>query len=378
MSEPAKDDYALKADAPVRTVAAPELPYRPRDPEGYRPKIGMIGCGGITQHHLTAYRNAGYDVVAFYDLRREQAEKRRDAFYPDATVYDSPEDLLARDDIEVVDIATHPAPRVALIEAALDARKHVLSQKPFVVDLDTGARLADRADAQGVRLAVNQNGRWSPHHAYLREAVRRGILGDLVAAHIAIHWDHTWVRGTPFEEIREVILYDFSIHWFDFLCTLLGDRPMTRVFATRSHAAGQTIRPPMLAQCLVSFEGGQASLVFDAHVPFGAQDATYLGGTRGTLTSVGPNLGEQTVTLVTAEGVATPSLEGTWFPDGFHGTMAELLCAIAEGREPQNSARNNLKSLGLCFAAIASATDGTPKTPGSVRRLPPGSAPGVE
>lgn len=372
-----KDSYALKAEVPTGEIPAPQLPYKPRDPKTYRPNIGLIGCGGITQHHLRAYKNAGYNIVAMYDVVRESAEKRRDDFYPDAAVYDTLEELLKRDDIEVVDIATHPKPRVALIEAALDARKHVLSQKPFVVDLDVGEHLANRADKQGVRLAVNQNGRWSPHHAYMREAVKSGAIGDLLTAHIAIHWDHTWIKGTAFEEIQDVVLYDFSIHWFDFLCTLLGNRKITSVYATRSVAMGQTMKPPMLAQCLVAFEGGQASLVFDAHIPLGAQDATYLGGTKGTLTSVGPNLGEQKVTLYTAEGIASPELEGTWFPDGFHGTMAELLCAIEENREPQNSARNNLTSLGLCYAAIASATENAPMVPGVVRRLPAGSAPGV-
>ena len=55
--------------------------------------------------------------------------------------------------------------------------------------------------------------------------------------------------------------------------------------------------------------------------------------------------------------------------------MGELLCAIEEDREPRNSARNNLKSLALCFAAIASSVDGEPKVPGEVRVLPPGSVP---
>jgi hypothetical protein len=50
--------------------------------------------------------------------------------------------------------------------------------------------------------------------------------------------------------------------------------------------------------------------------------------------------------------------------------MAELLCAIAEGREPTNSARNNLKSLALCFAAIESARTHQPQIPGNIRQMP--------
>jgi hypothetical protein len=63
-------------------------------------------------------------------------------------------------------------------------------------------------------------------------------------------------------------------------------------------------------------------------------------------------------------------LEGSWFPDGFHGTMAELLTAIEEQREPANGARGNLHGLALCFAAVASAERHEPVVPGTVRTLP--------
>lgn len=371
------EDYSLEQGGTTVEVAAPELPYQPRDPKTYRPAIGMIACGGITETHCKAYSKAGYNVVALCDLIEERARKRQKAFFPKADVTTDYREILARPDIEVVDIATHPRERLPLIEAALRAGKHVLSQKPFVLDLDAGDRLVRLADEQGVRLAVNQNGRWAPHFSYLRHAVKAGLIGELVSVHMGVHWDHSWTKGTPFEKIHDLVLYDFAIHWFDILSHLLAGRNITRVTAARSRAVEQPIAPPLLAQALVEFEGGQASLVFDAFIRFGALDHTFVGGTKGSLRSVGPDLGKQRVTLTTADGVAEPVLEGAWFTDGFHGTMGELLCAIEEEREPVNSARENLRSLALCFAAIASASDGAPKTPGEVRSLPKGSAPGA-
>ena len=361
-------DYALTGTATTR-MTAPELPYRPRDPAGYRPRIALVGAGGITAAHLGPYRAAGYDVVAICDPEIGRAEARRDEFFPEAKVSTGIDDILADETIAVLDIATHPAQRVALIERAIDAGKHILSQKPFVLDLDTGLRLADRADAKGVRLAVNQNGRWAPHLAWMREAVAAGLVGRLDSAHVAIHWDHTWTRGTPFEDIDDLIFYDFAIHWFDFLVSVAGDR-VKRVYATTARSRDQGVRPPLFAQALVELEDGQASLVFDGGTRHGPLDTTYIAGSAGSLSSTGPNLGEQSVRLVTAEGEAFPELVGTWFVDGFHGTMAELLCAIEEGREPVNGARANLTSLALCFAAIQSARTGAPVDVGSVRRLP--------
>lgn len=364
------DAYAGAVGGAQATLPAPDLPYRPRNPQRYRPAIGLIGCGGITAHHLTAYRAAGYNVVALCDRNRERAEERRATFYPDAAVYTDYRELLRRDDVEVVDIATHPPERVALIEAALAARKHILSQKPFVIDLDIGERLCELAAKQGVQLAVNQNGRWAPHVAYLRLAVAAGLLGELTSADLSVHWDHSWVVGTPFDEIDDLVLYDFAIHWFDMLTCYFGAEQPQQVFAAVKCTRSQRPRPPMLAHVLVDYPAAQATLSFNAATAVGHHDRTFLVGTKATALSSGPGLQEQTVQLITAEGVATPQLAGQWFPDGFHGAMGELLCAIEEGRTPFNNAVDNLRSLALAFAAIGSARDNQPKRPGEVRRLP--------
>jgi predicted dehydrogenase len=350
-------------------IAAPSLPYQPRDPKKFRPGIALVGCGGITAWHLKAYRRAKYNVVALCDLDRKQAEKRRDDFYPKAFVTDDYKEVLRRDDVEVVDITTHPPQRPPIVEAALRARKHVLSQKPFVIDLAVGERLANLADKQGVKLAVNQNARWAPHFSYIREAVRGGLLGAIDAVHCDVHWDHTWVKGTPFESVRHLILYDFAVHWFDFVTTLMGDTAR-RVYATTAVSTGQPVPSPMLAQVSIEYPSAQATLIFDAHTRIGRVDRTLVVGSRGTIASSGVNQDHQRVELTTAAGIARPKLSGAWFPDGFHGTMGELLSAIEEKREPTNSARNNLASLALCFAAVASAERVKPLVPGSVRKLP--------
>jgi predicted dehydrogenase len=250
----------------------------------------------------------------------------------------------------------------------------VLSQKPFVIDLDVGERLADLADKMNVRLAVNQNARWAPHLSYVREAVRTGLLGEIDAIHCDVHWDHSWVKGTVFETIRHLILYDFGIHWFDFVSTVMQRSPARRLYASMVRSATQTIEPPLLAQTIIEYESTQATLIFDGFTRFDHCDRTMVAGSLGAIRSTGPTTEQQRVELTTSAGIARPRLKGAWFPDGFHGTMAELLSAIAENREPSNSARNNLPSLALCFAAVASAERGEPVRPGSVRQLPAADA----
>lgn len=366
MTTPDADTYALRTTE-VAEVSAPKLDYLPPMPRNYCPRIGVIGAGGIASAHLDAYKTAGWEIAAICNRTMAKAETLAQTYAPDALVTANYETVLADASIDVVDITLHPTERLPIIEAALKARKHVLSQKPFVLDLSEGARLVALARDKGLKLSVNQNGRWAPHLSWMRAAVRAGLLGDIVAAHTAIHWSHDWIATTPFDRIEDVILYDFGIHWFDFIASIVPNPES--VFATSRRASGQKSTAPLMAQVLARIPGGQASLIFDGGLPHGANDTTYIGGTKGSLQSVGPDLGTQTVTLVTAEGRAQPTLQGTWFNDGFRGAMGALLVAIEEDAEPLNGAAENLRSLAFAFAAIQSRRSGREIAVGSVTKL---------
>jgi len=361
--------YGLSPQPHTQHVPAPELPYLPRLPRSYRPKIGLIGAGGIAEYHLRAYRALELDVVAIADIQFDRAVARRDEFYPAASVSADYGDVLRRDDIEVVDLALHPRDRVPVLEAAIAARKHILSQKPFAEDLDVAERLVALADRHNVRLAVNLNGRWAPHFAYARAAAQAGLFGEISTIDFQLAFDHSWTIGTPFEKIRHLVLYDFGIHWFDMVNCLLSGHDCKTVYAAVGHARYQTAKPPFLATAVIDAGDAQARLSLNAAVTFGQSDQTVIAGSLGTMLSTGPSLSEQQVRFSTAAGIAVPQLRGTWFENGFQGTMAELLCAIEEQREPTNSARNNLRSLALCFAAVQSADTGLPVAVGAARRL---------
>lgn len=353
---------------PLEALAT--LDFRPQSPRSYAPNIGMIGCGGISGYHLQAYKTAGFRVTALADLDKTRAVAKRNEYYQEATATEDYQQILRDDSIEVVDITTHPAQRVPLIREALNAGKHVLSQKPFVLDLDVGMELVELAAKRDRYLVVNQNGRWAPHFSYARLVAGQGLIGKIFGAHMSCHWDHRWVRGTPFEEVRHLVLYDYAIHWFDILRCFLPGRQARRVFASTSRAPDQDLKPNLLAQAVIEFDEAQATLAFDACVPAGWHERTYLSGTGGSLISQGTGNQDQTLTVNLPEGSWRPQLSGKWFPDGFHGTMGELLCAIEDKRPSTIDAADNLESLALCFAAIASADSGLPVRPGQVRKMP--------
>ena len=320
--------------------------------------------------HLRAYKKLGLNVVALCSRRLEDAEARAREFFPEVKTLDSCAELLALEEVEVVDIATHPSGRIELIRAALEAGKNVLSQKPFVLSLAEGRELAGFAERQGLKLAVNQNGRWAPHLAMIREAVKADLIGALEEVEISIAWDHSWTVGTAFDRTAHLVLFDFGVHWFDFIVSLLGGREVTEVEASVSFSPGQSSPQPMLANVEMRGEGFRASLAFDGDSSERLRDVTRVVGRSGALLSEGPDLRSQTFSLCLDEEQIELPLTGDWFSTGFEGSMCELIDSMRRGHVPLNDAQGNLRSLQLAFAACASADRGEVVRPGSVDRFP--------
>ena len=367
----ASEDYGLSPEKKPRSIEPPAVDYLPPRPNRYSPKIGMIGAGGISEFHLKNYVACGYSVAAIASRTVEKAKKRRDEFYPDAVVYEAYQELLERDDIEVVDVTPHPKDRLQILRDAIRAGKHVLSQKPFVLNLDDGEELVHLASSHNVQLAVNQNGRWAPHFGYMKNAVRSGLIGEVTSIDFSLQWDQTWIAGNEsFERMHHLILFDFGIHWFDIAQCLMNDRRADSVFATTTRFDQQCFTPPAVASAVIQYPGAQVRMSFHGHTRLGEQDTTTVVGTKGTLRSRGSGLNEQPEMEVYLEsGQCRVPLKGCWFDSGFQGAMGELLSCIEQNSEPEHCAANNLQSLEIAFAAVESANSGQPIKVGTTRKI---------
>ncbi len=351
------DQYGLSPTKQDRRIEAPVVDFLPKMPAKNRTAIAVIGAGSVSEFHLKSYREFGFNVFAIADRNIEKARDRRDEFFPQAIVFDDYRELLEQKEIEVVDVTTHPTDRVTIMQDAIGQGKHVLSQKPFVMDLEIGDALVRLADQHQVKLAVNQNGRWAPHFNYLRRAVASGLIGEVTSIDFSLQWDQTWIAGIEsFDKIHHLVLFDFGIHWFDMACCLLGDQRAQSVYASATRFDSQRFTPPAIASAIINYPSAQVRMSFNAHTQLGEEDVTTVVGTQGTLRCRGPGLNDQPEVQVSLpEGNCTIPLTGCWFEEGFGGAMAELLCAIEENRTPYHNAQNNLSSLSLCFAAVKSA-----------------------
>lgn len=346
------------------TAPPPSLKYQPDFPPGRESLgIGLVGVGTVAKKwHLTAYQKYGLKVVGVYDISAEATADVGQRF-GGLRVFRSLDELLGHPEIQIVDIATTPPGRVPLMRQALQAGKHLLVQKPLSVDLREAYAVVGEAEARGLKVAVNQNGRWAPPWRLASLLIRDGAVGEVQSVTHMYDTRMSWVPA-PEHGSTHFFIFDYSIHWIDINRCWLEDKKLIRVRAQDTPAPslpgdGQMMQTLWL---LMEYADGASALMRGVSCA-----ATHTGhpfwvhGTEGTIRGDVDCKSGDYVELE-KDGVSTRfELEGNWFPDGFAGAMAELMSSVVEGREPYNSARNHLLTLEATHAACRSAEqDGMP------------------
>ncbi len=196
-------------------------------------RVAVIGAG-IGAAHVEAYRDnaALYLVAVVCDLDAARAGKL--AAIADAAVETSYEAVLARTDIDLIDICLPPHLHFRTIEQALQAGKHVLCEKPLVASLRDVERVQRAAERAGRAVMPVYQYRYGNGLARLRRLIEAGVTGRPLVASIETHWNRAadyyavpW-RGRKATELGGAIL-GHAIHAHDMLTFALG--PVRRVFA---------------------------------------------------------------------------------------------------------------------------------------------------
>ena len=150
-------------------------------------RIGVIGFGWMGQAHSRAYRDIPVyfpdsgirpRLVSVADSLPARVELARANFGFESGTVDW-EELIARDDIDVVDITAPNALHRELVEAAAAAGKHISCEKPVGIDPAATAAIEAGARRAGVITGCGYNYRWAPLVQYARRLIADGRLGDL-------------------------------------------------------------------------------------------------------------------------------------------------------------------------------------------------------
>jgi predicted dehydrogenase len=141
-------------------------------------RVGVLGAGRWAREaHLPGYRrDSRCRIVAIADPLADRAREAAREFDIPHVAADAWE-LLRRDDIDLVDVCTPSQTHFELAWKALEAGKHVLSEKPVAYDFRDTVRARDLARSRGLKTRVGLTFRYSPAMRYMRELVADGFVG---------------------------------------------------------------------------------------------------------------------------------------------------------------------------------------------------------
>jgi UDP-N-acetyl-2-amino-2-deoxyglucuronate dehydrogenase len=150
-------------------------------------RIGIVGCGRISQYHVDAIAKVdGLTLAAVSDIDASRAKATGEkAGVPSFGSLDA---MLKGADLDIVAVCTpsglHPEHGIA----AAKAGKHVVSEKPMALALDAAEALIAACDKAGTRLFVVKQNRLNPPIQLLKRAVDRGRFGRIFMANVTVRW----------------------------------------------------------------------------------------------------------------------------------------------------------------------------------------------
>lgn len=350
-----------------------ELNYLPRLPQRRDFRIGCIGSGFIMADcHLVAYKVAGLNPVAI--ASRTPAHAAQVAERHGLQVFETYQQMVADPSIEVVDIAVPPDAQLGVIQEIVK-HKHirgVLAQKPLGVDFAQAVEVVRLCREAGITLGVNQNMRYDQSVRACKDLLTRNVLGEPVLATIDMRAIPHWM---PWQERQGwVTLRIMSIHHLDTFRYWFGDP--VRVFASvrpDPRTAKKFAHQDGICLYILEYAHGLRAMACDdvwaGPALEGAEADTYIrwrvegldGMARGTIGWPSypvptPSTLDYTTTTQPG-GWQQPRWNEVWFPDAFVGTMAQLLCALEDGSEPEISGVDNLQTMALVEACYRSAAE---------------------
>ena len=350
------------------------MPFKPSDITNLTTKISMpknpigiviIGAGGIVSDaHLPAYKKAGFKVLGIFDPLKEKAEKCAKDFDIDK-IYSSEEEALSEKNV-VFDIAVPPQVLLDIVKKIPEGSICQL-QKPMGNSMKDAAEIKKVIKEKKIIACVNLQLKFSPMMIALRDAINKGMIGDITELEVSLSVKTPWHLWPFLESLENVEVPLHSIHYLDWIRSILGNPKSVHCKSVKHPSVPKLAdaRSSIILEydrdlrCCLSINhthdtemhGMKHSHAY-ARVE-GLKGAAYI--KFGLLLNY-PN-GEPEEIEISTDGVSWTKVNdvGTWFPDAFIGTMASLQrYASGEDKELLHSVDNAYETMAVVYACLES------------------------
>jgi predicted dehydrogenase len=321
-------------------------------------RLALIGAGLFAQEaHVPAIQTLGdaFEIAAVHSRTRAKAEALAAQISPAPAVVDDLAALLAQEDIDAVDLVLPIQTMPGVVKQALDAGKHVISEKPAAPDVATGRDLlAFYAKCPDQVWMVAENWRYESAFTHAADLIQAGEIGQPVTCHWVLHTDmgpsnkyyHTaWRRESAFPG---GFILDGGVHHIAALRLILGE--IAEVSAV-VRLVREDLPPVDTLNAALVFESGimgMYSITYAAESPW--PPMLHIVGDQGSL-RVHP--GEIEITAPSG-AVRTDRTDR----QGIEGELAAFAAAIREGLPHRNTPAQGVQDVAVIEAMLRSAETG--------------------
>lgn len=313
-----------------------DIKYKPLLPESNQPII-IIGASGIVKDaHLPAYKMAGFDVFGITNRTISKAEDFAKQFNI-PNVFNSVADAVEKAPKNAVyDITVLPDQYIEILEQLPDGAA-VLIQKPMGNDLAQAKEIVAVCKRKNLVAAINFQLRFAPFVAAARDLISKNVIGKIYDMEVKVSVNTPWhlfpiIKGHP----RLEILFH-SVHYIDCIRSFFGN-PKSVMAKTLRHPSKDL--SSSRSTIVLDYEDDMHAVINTNHDhEFGAlHEESYIKweGTKGAIKAKMGLLMNYPEGLPDVFEYATKNdegnyewqkvqLDGSWFPEAFVGTMANLM-----------------------------------------------------
>ena len=333
--------------------------------------IVVIGAGSIVRDaHLPVYQRLTFPVAGIFDLDPAAGRRMADAFGI-ARVFDSLESALAMRDV-IFDLAVPPVAIAGILEY-IPVGAAVLIQKPMGRDLAEARRIRQICRERKLVAAINFQLRFAPNVLALRDALARGLLGNVTDVEVRLNLHTPWGYWVFLKNAPRLEVLMHSIHYIDVIRALIGEP--SGVYCRGARHPDLVEYPDVRTSIILDYgDMIRCSLTLNHTHRFGAryaQSQIKVEGTRGAaIAKMGVNLnyphGEPDaleIAITDGEWTNVP-LRGSWFLEAFEGPMAHLQRVVAgEDTALVSSVEDAFKTMAVVEACYESSARGATPIP---------------